>query len=41
MDFEEFEKKLIFDKLGINETYGKIFSFIDFANVNNWFENTK
>lgn len=39
MDLQEFKKKFIRDELGITEEYGKIFSFIDFSNVNKWFEN--
>lgn len=39
MDLQELRKKFIREELGINEDYGKIFSFIDFGNVNNWFEN--
>jgi uncharacterized LabA/DUF88 family protein len=40
MKIEEFKKEVIREDLNINkEEYGKIFSFIDFANVNKWFEN--
>lgn len=38
MDLFEFKKKYIREELGINEDFGRIFSFIDFGNVNNWFE---
>lgn len=38
MDLEEFQKKIIKDELYITKDYGKIFSFIDFSNVNRWFE---
>jgi len=39
MKIEEFKKELIREDLNINKKeYGKIFSFIDFANVNKWFE---
>lgn len=37
MDLEEFKKDFIRKELEITEDYGKIFSFIDFGNVNNWF----
>jgi len=38
MDLEEFKSKNIRDRLGLNDhNFGKIFVFIDFANVNNWF----
>ncbi|NCN21925.1 NYN domain-containing protein [Candidatus Falkowbacteria bacterium] len=40
MDTNEFEKETIRDDLEISEKeYGKIFSFVDFANVNKWFQN--
>ena len=39
MNLEEFKKDFIRKELGIAEDYGKIFSFIDFSNVNKWFEN--
>lgn len=39
MDFLGLKVKLIKDELGIEEKYGRIFSFIDFSNVNNWFDN--
>lgn len=39
MNLEEFKKDFIKNELGISQKYGRIFSFIDFANVNNWFEN--
>lgn len=38
MDLQNFEKEFIKKNLNINESYGDIFCFIDFANVNNWFE---
>lgn len=37
MKIEQFKKEIIKDDLEIRE-YGKIFSFIDFANVNKWFQ---
>ena len=37
MDFKEFRNKFIRENLEIEEDYGKILSFIDFANINNWF----
>ncbi len=38
MDLQEFKKQYIKQELGITEEYARIFSFIDFGNVNNWFE---
>lgn len=39
MNFLGLKVKLIKEELGIEEKYGRIFSFIDFSNVNNWFDN--
>ena len=39
MDLESFKKQFIKDELKITEDFGKIFSFIDFSNVNKWFVN--
>lgn len=39
MDLQDFKKQLIRGELEIIEDYGRIFSFIDFSNVNKWFEN--
>lgn len=38
MNLEELQRQFIKNEIGISNQYGKIFSFIDFANVNNWFE---
>jgi len=38
MDLEDLKSKIIRDELGINEDYKNIFSFVDFGNVNKWFE---
>ncbi len=38
MNLEEFKNKFIRTDLGIPEDCGRIFSFIDFSNVNKWFE---
>lgn len=38
MDLSEFKKKHIRESLGINDDFGIIYTFIDFANVNHWFE---
>lgn len=38
MDLEEFKKVYVRDELEISDEYGTIFSFIDFSNVNRWFE---
>lgn len=37
MDLHELKKQVIKDDLGITNEYGKIFTFVDFGNVNNWF----
>lgn len=39
MDLTELKKEYVRGELEISEEFGKIFSFIDFGNVNNWFEN--
>ncbi len=39
MDLQDLKKKFIKDELQITEDYGKIFAFIDFSNVNKWFQN--
>lgn len=38
MDLSELKKQFIKDEIGITKDYGRIFSFIDFSNVNRWFE---
>ncbi len=38
MNFQDFRDKFICDELGIKKEYKRIFSFIDFSNVNKWFE---
>ena len=39
LSFEEFKAKIISEKLSIlNDDFGKIYTFIDFGNVNFWFE---
>ena len=38
MDLQEFKKEFVCRELEISESYGKVFSFIDFSNVNRWFE---
>lgn len=38
MDFQEFKNYSIRQKLRIDDRFGKIFVFIDFANVDKWFE---
>ncbi|MBI3335879.1 MAG: NYN domain-containing protein [Candidatus Portnoybacteria bacterium] len=37
MDLHELKKKTVRDTLKIDDSFGKIFSFIDFGNVNYWF----
>ena len=39
MDLQELKTQVIREELEIGEEYGNIFSFVDFSNVNNWFEN--
>ena len=39
MDLQDLKRKFTRNELGITEEYGRIFSFIDFSNVNKWFEN--
>jgi len=39
MDLQDLKRKFICDEVEITEEYGRIFSFIDFSNVNKWFEN--
>ena len=39
MNLENFKKQFTKGELEITEDYGRIFSFIDFSNVNKWFEN--
>lgn len=41
MDLETFKKQFIRDELGMTEEYGRIFTFIDFGNVNNWFRDDR
>lgn len=38
MDLESLKTQFIKDELEITEDYGRVFSFIDFSNVNKWFE---
>lgn len=38
MNLEDFKCEFIKNEIGIDKKYGKIYSCIDFANVNNWFE---
>lgn len=39
MDLQDLKKQVIYSELEITKNYGRIFSFIDFSNVNKWFEN--
>ena len=39
MDIQEFKKEFVCGELQITGEYGKVFSFIDFSNVNRWFDN--
>ncbi len=38
MNLEEFTNNHLKEKLGINESFGRIFSSIDFGNVDYWYE---
>jgi hypothetical protein len=38
MNLYEFKKEYVRQELGISESFGQILSFIDFGNVNYWFE---
>lgn len=39
MDIQEFKKQFVREELGIPEEYGRVFAFVDFSNVNRWFDN--
>ncbi len=39
MDLQELKKQFVCGELEITSEYGRIFSFVDFSNVNKWFEN--
>ncbi len=39
MDFQDLKKELVCVELEITKDYGRIFTFIDFSNVNKWLEN--
>ncbi|MFA6554251.1 MAG: NYN domain-containing protein [Candidatus Paceibacterota bacterium] len=41
MDLQEFKKQYVQIELGITSDFGRIFTFIDFGNVNHWFEEDK
>ena len=41
MDLLEFKKKYVRDELCISTDYGRILTFVDFGNVNYWFENDR
>ena len=41
MDLYELKKQFIREELGINTDFGRIFSFIDFGNVNKWFKDDR
>jgi uncharacterized LabA/DUF88 family protein len=38
MDLQEFKKEYVQTELGISDDFGKVLTFIDFGNVNYWFE---
>lgn len=38
MDLYEFRKEYIRNELGIGKDFGRVYAFIDFGNVNKWFE---
>ena len=39
MDLQELKKQFTREELKIDENFGRVFSFIDFSNVNKWFAN--
>ena len=39
MDLQELKKQFVCGELEITSEHGRIFSFVDFSNVNKWFEN--
>jgi uncharacterized LabA/DUF88 family protein len=39
MDLQELKKQFVCGELEISSEHGRIFSFVDFSNVNKWFEN--
>lgn len=41
MDRFEFKKEYLRNELEISSDYGRIFAFIDFSNVNKWFQNDR
>lgn len=41
MDLQELKKIQIKEELNITEDYGKIMSFVDFGNINYWFESDR
>ena len=38
MDLSDLKNQFVREEYGISAGYGKIFSFIDFSNVNKWFD---
>lgn len=38
MDLQEFKKEYVQQELGISHEFGRILTFVDFGNVNYWFE---
>jgi len=38
VDIEQFKKEYLMKEMGIDSTYGKMLSMVDFGNVNYWFE---
>lgn len=41
MDLSELKNQLIRETYGIGDEYGRIFTFVDFANVTKWFEDDR
>jgi uncharacterized LabA/DUF88 family protein len=37
MELQDLKKEYVRDELSIDDNFGRIFCFVDFANVNNWF----
>ena len=41
MDLQDFKREYIRQELGITDDFGRVCTFLDFANVNNWFEDDR
>ncbi len=41
MEFSELKNQMIRETYGVGAEYGKVFTFVDFGNVNKWFSNDR